>query len=124
MRSLIFLAIFVLWIVLILWALFHELYKLKAIKLHDSFEKELDKAHEKYEKKINNIRTTPLKTGGTLFAVVVRDFQFVSYYSIYSNSFGTSASNPLVFGLYKDAQACADTVGGKVVTLITLYEEK
>lgn len=124
MRSLIFLGIFVFWIVMILWALFHELYKLKAIKLHDSFEKELDKAHEKYEKKINNIRTTPLKTGESFFAVMVSDLQFVSYYSKFTNSFGASASSPLLFGLYKDAQACADVTGGKVVTLITLYEEK
>lgn len=124
MRSLIFLAVFVLWIVLILWALFHELYKLKDIKLHDSYEKKLDKERDKYEKKISDIRTTPLKTGGSLFAVMVSGLQFVSYYSKYNNSFGTSASSPLVFGLYKDAQACADAAGGKVVTLITLYEDK
>ncbi|EPC77127.1 hypothetical protein Lpp71_02356 [Lacticaseibacillus paracasei subsp. paracasei Lpp71] len=57
------LGIFVFWIVLILWVLFHELYKLKAIKLHDSYEKKLDKVRDKYEKKISDIRTVPLKTG-------------------------------------------------------------
>lgn len=124
MRSLTFLGIFVFWIVLILWALFHELYKLKAIKLHDGYEKKLDKVREKYEKKISDIRTTPLKTGESLFAVMVSDFQFVSYYSKYTNSFGASESSPLLFGLYKDAQVCADVTGGKVVTLITLYEDK